>query len=345
MSEIDIRVTGRAGRITLRRPKALNAVTHDMVRAISAALPRFAADARVKVVVIDAEGERAFSAGGDIASIYADLTAGRFDRARQFWRDEYPMNAAIARFPKPVVSLMQGFTMGGGVGVGCHASCRVVGETSRIAMPECGIGLVPDVGGSMLLARAPGRMGEYLGLTGARMGPGDAILAGFADVFVPEAAWPGVIAALEAEGDVALVEAARADPPEARIEVSRLDAYFGQKKMGDIVGRLRAAGDDWAQETLRTLSQKAPLSMACALELIRAARTGGGIDAALRREYRFVHRIVEQGDFAEGIRAAIIDRDTPARWAHDAPDGAGEAEVAAMLAPLGPQELELGETA
>ena len=345
MSEIDIRVEGRAGRITLRRPRALNAVTHDMVRAIRAALPRFAADRGVAVVVIDAEGERAFSAGGDIASIYEDLTAGRFDRARQFWRDEYPMNAAIARFPKPVVSLMQGFTMGGGVGVGCHASHRIVGETSRIAMPECGIGLVPDVGGSMLLARAPGRMGEYLGLTGARMGPGDAIRAGFADSFVPEAAWPDLIAALVAEGDVSLVEAARADPPEARIEALRVDEYFGRKKIGDIVRALREAGDDWARQTLDTLSQKAPLSMACALELIRAARDGGGIADALRREYRFVHRIVEQGDFAEGIRAAIIDRDTPAAWAHNAPDGADEAEVEAMLAPLGADELELGETA
>ncbi|MEP5200774.1 MAG: enoyl-CoA hydratase/isomerase family protein, partial [Paracoccaceae bacterium] len=153
---ISIRKTGRAGRITLQREKALNAVTWEMIRKISAILPIWAQDDTVDVVVIDAEGERAFSAGGDIAEIYAALVAGDFETPRRFWREEYQMNAMLFHFPKPVVTFLQGYTMGGGVGVGCHASHRVVGTSSRIAMPECSIGLVPDIGGSLLLAHAPG---------------------------------------------------------------------------------------------------------------------------------------------------------------------------------------------
>jgi enoyl-CoA hydratase len=162
MSDIDIRIEGRAGRITLNRPKALNALTYEMCLAVDAALRAWADDPAVDLVLIDAEG-RAFCAGGDIAEMYATGTAGDFDYGRRFWRDEYRMNARIAEYPKPVVALMQGYTMGGGVGLGCHASHRVVGETSRIAMPECSIGLVPDVGGSLLLRRAPGAFGIWAG--------------------------------------------------------------------------------------------------------------------------------------------------------------------------------------
>ncbi len=178
MTDIDIRQQGRAGRITLNRPKALNALTYDMIRAIEAALDAWRDDDAVKLILIDAIGDRAFCAGGDIADLYRTGTAGDFAYGQQFWRDEYRMNAKLAEYPKPVVSFLQGFTMGGGVGVGCHASHRIVGDTSQIAMPECGIGLVPDVGGSLILARAPGHLGEYLGLTASRMGPGDAIHVG-----------------------------------------------------------------------------------------------------------------------------------------------------------------------
>ena len=190
MSDILIRKIGRAGRITLNRPDALNALTYAMIHDIEAALDAWRDDDEVALVVIDAAGEKAFSAGGDIAEMYRTGTAGDFAYGRTFWADEYRVNAKIAEYPKPYVAFMQGFTMGGGVGVSCHGSHRVVGESSRIAMPECGIGLIPDVGGSFLLARAPGRLGEYLGTTGTRMGPGDAIFAGFADLFIPEAAGP-----------------------------------------------------------------------------------------------------------------------------------------------------------
>ena len=221
MSDIHIRKTGKTGRITLTRPETLNAVTYAMCQEIDAALTRFAADDSVAMLVFDAEGERAFSAGGDIAEMYATGTAGDFEYGRTFWRDEYRMNARLFNFPKPVASFLQGFTMGGGVGVGCHGSHRVVGDTSRIAMPEVGIGLVPDVGGSMILANAPGRLGEYLGTTAARMGPADAIFAGFADYYIPEAAWPDLIAALEDSGDWTQIDAAASPPPRRRRRVPR----------------------------------------------------------------------------------------------------------------------------
>ncbi|MCE8455287.1 enoyl-CoA hydratase/isomerase family protein, partial [Rhodovulum sulfidophilum] len=200
MSEIDIRKQGRIGRITLTRPKALNALSYEMSLAIEAALDAWAPDPEVGMILIDAEGDKAFCAGGDIAVMYETGTRGDYAYGQKFWRDEYRMNAKLFEFPKPVVSLMQGFVMGGGVGVGCHGSHRVVGESSQVAMPECGIGLVPDVGGSLILARAPGRMGEYLGVTGRRMGPADAIYAGFADYFLPEAEWPALRDELIATG-------------------------------------------------------------------------------------------------------------------------------------------------
>ena len=193
MTDIQIRKTGRAGRITLRRPTALNALTLGMIEELATALPRLAVDTEIDLLVIDAEGDRAFCAGGDIADIYAALRAGDPSQARRFWQSEYRLNHALFAFPKPVATFLKGITMGGGVGVGCHGSHRVVGESAILAMPECGLGLVPDVGGTLLLGRAPGRLGEYPGTTGARMSAGDAIFAGFADYFIPEAEWSTLV--------------------------------------------------------------------------------------------------------------------------------------------------------
>lgn len=170
MEDLNIRKTGRAGRITFTREKTLNALSRNMAQAIHAALQDWRDDPDVALVVIDAEGERAFCAGGDIAAVWRAAIAGDHSVGRRFFADEYRMNAAIADFPKPIVAFMQGFVMGGGVGVGGHASHRIVGDSTQIAMPEAGIGLIPDVGGSWLLSRAPGRIGEYLALTGARIG-------------------------------------------------------------------------------------------------------------------------------------------------------------------------------
>jgi enoyl-CoA hydratase len=338
MTDILIRQEGRAGRITLNRPAALNAITADMCARLDAALIAWASEDGVDLVLIDAAGDRAFCAGGDIAELYARGRAGDYAHGQAFWRREYRMNARIAGYPKPVVSLMQGFTMGGGVGVGCHGSHRIVGRTSQIAMPECTIGLVPDVGGSFLLALAPGRLGEYLATTGARMGPGDAIDAGFADWFVPEDAWPGLVEALCATGDETVIEAAaRPSPPGTycprRAEIER---HFAGETYGDIWRSLAGDSGDFAQETRATLARVSPLAAACAVEMLHRLGDAPTLMHALELEYRFTHRAQEHGDFLEGIRAAVIDKDRKPRWRHADPGSVTGLEVARMLMPLGP---------
>ncbi|KPQ14579.1 MAG: 2,3-dehydroadipyl-CoA hydratase PaaF [Rhodobacteraceae bacterium HLUCCO18] len=341
--DIVIRVEGRAGRITLNRPKALNALTWDMCGRIEAALDDWAGDDSVAMLVIDAAGDKAFCAGGDIAEMYATGTAGDFDYGRRFWADEYRMNAKLFNFPKPVATFLQGFTMGGGVGVGCHASHRIVCDTSKIAMPECGIGLVPDVGGSLILARAPGRLGEYLGVTASRMGPGDAIHAGFADYLVPLDKWDALKAELGETADWEAVDRAAAPAPDAPLAARRaeIDRLFVGDALRDILNALRHAGTDFAGETLEAMGRNSPLSMACAVDLIRRVRALDTIEAALELEYRFTSRSMEKGDFLEGIRAAIIDKDRQPRWQHETMEGPANREVSAMLLPLGADGLKL----
>ena len=329
MEDLDIRVTGRAGRITLTREKALNALTHDMANAVLEALNNWRDDPSVSLVIMDAKGERAFCAGGDIAAVYHAGRAGDHQVGRDFFRDEYQMNAAIADYPKPVVAFMQGFVMGGGVGLGGHASHRIIGETTRIAMPESGIGLIPDVGGTWLLGRAPGRIGEYLALTGMRMGPGDAIHAGFADTYLPDDRWPALIDALQDSGDIALIKGTEA--PAAALQGRDLSA-FGGRHVADILDALRIAGDS---ESLKTLERNSPLSMAAALVMVRAARGDLRIQESLSREYRFTARATQHSDFLEGVRAQIIDKDRSPKWAAEATTQA----VQDILAPLGPDEM------
>ena len=338
MGDVAIRIEGRAGRITLTRPDALNALSYEMCMAIDAALTRWARDDTVALVLIDAEGPKAFCAGGDIAEMYATGRAGDYSYGRKFWRDEYRMNARIAEYPKPVVSFLQGFIMGGGVGLGCHASHRIVGATSQIAMPECGIGLVPDVGGTLLLARA-GALGVYLGLTGARMGPGDAIRAGFADIFAPEGDWEDMKARLMDSGDLASIGGVAA--PEANLaqDAALIDDVFSLPDLGDIAEALSGRDSAFAQKAHAALLRNSPLSMGCTLAMLRALGPGSDIRQALSQEYRFTHRAMAQGDFLEGIRAAIIDKDKSPRWHHDDLIAVTAAEIAAMLAPLGADEL------
>ncbi|GAW33217.1 putative enoyl-CoA hydratase echA8 [Roseovarius sp. A-2] len=339
--DIHIRKEGRAGRITLTRPKALNALSYDMALAIEAALDIWRVDEDVALVLIDAEGDRAFCAGGDIQQLYDTGRAGDFAYGQRFWADEYRLNAKIAEYPKPYVALMQGFVMGGGVGLSCHGSHRVACESTQIAMPECGIGLVPDVGGSLLLARAPGRMGEYLGATGTRMGPEDAVYCGFADVYVPRLKWRELISALAETGDPAMIDAVAETPPTGTLRSNepQVAAHFGGERLGDIVNSLRAEDTDFAKQSLKALSRGSPLSMACAIEVIRRLRgPGADIRRALGLEYRFTYRAMEEGDFLEGIRAAIIDKDRAPNWQH-ALDSLADNAVSRMLMPLGKDTL------
>ena len=341
--DVLIRVEGRAGRITLNRPAALNALTWDMCSRIEAAIDAWADDDAVTMLVIDASGEKAFCSGGDIAEMYATGTAGDFEYGRRFWADEYRMNAKLFNFPKPVASFLQGFTMGGGVGVGCHASHRIVCDTSRIAMPEVGIGLVPDVGGSLILARAPGRLGEYLGATATRMGPADAIYAGFADYLVPLESWEALKAELCETGDWTAVDRAAIPAPEPNLAAlqTEIDHFFSGDSLRDILNLLRPAGTPFAEDTLNAMGRNSPLSMACAIDLIRRTRGRDTIEGALELEYRYTARSMEHGDFLEGIRAAIIDKDRQPKWRHDTMEGPSNLDVSSMLLPLGAAALKL----
>ncbi|MGB3281200.1 MAG: enoyl-CoA hydratase/isomerase family protein [Pseudorhodobacter sp.] len=345
MSDIEIRVEGRCGRVTLNRPAALNALSEPMCIALDTALKAWAVDGAVDLVVIDAAGDRAFCAGGDIAALYSAGTAGDFAHGQDFWRKEYRMNLRIAGYDKPIVSLMQGFTMGGGVGVGCHARHRIVGASSQIAMPECAIGLVPDVGGSFLLALGPGRLGEYLGTTGTRMGPGDAIYAGFADHFVPEADWPALTEALVKGGIEALAPSVK-PAPDGVLEgqQAQIDKHFGGETLGDIVRSLRGDTSEFAQSALKALSRVSPLAASAAVEMQHRLGDNPTLPRALEMEYRFTHRAQEMSDFLEGIRAAVIDKDRAPKWLHDSIEAVSAAEVAAMLMPLGAQAWTSEET-
>ena len=343
MSDIHVRKSGRVGRITLTRPLALNALTREMCEAIDAALDAWATDDDVAMIVIDAEGDRAFCSGGDIADLYKNAKAGNYAFARDFWAFEYPINAKVFNFPKPYAAFMQGFTMGGGVGISCHGSHRVVGDSSQIAMPECGIGLMPDVGGTLLLSQAPGRIGEYMGTTGYRMNAGDAIHAGFADYYIPEARWPDVIAELEASGDFEAIDRAARPAPDTPLQALQpdIDRFFAGETLQDIVRLLTHEGGDFAEKALKALARQSPLSAACAIEAIHRIRGREKIEAALELEYRFTYRSVEDGDFVEGIRAQIIDKDRNPRWKHASIDAVSAVDISRMLMPLGANGLKL----
>ncbi|KIN77393.1 enoyl-CoA hydratase/isomerase family protein [Sulfitobacter mediterraneus] len=343
MKDISLRIVGRAGRITLQRPQALNAMTYEMCLAIENALDAWVEDDNVLLVVIDAEGDRAFCSGGDIAELYATGTKGDFAYGRKFWADEYRLNNKIFNYPKPVVSFLQGFTMGGGVGIGCHGSHRIVGETSQIAMPECNIGLVPDVGGSLMLALAPGRLGEYLGITASRMNADDAILCGFADTYVSQFKWITLIEALEETGDPTVIDtlSETADPGPLRTAQPQIDALFSGETLGDILTDLRGDQSDFARDTLKKMSRSSPLSMACTVEMMHRLRGPSlTMEKALDLEYRFTYRAMEHGDFLEGIRAAIIDKDRNPTWQY-ADMNVPLAAVSQMLRPLGADALKL----
>jgi len=337
MSDLLIRQEGRAGRLTLNRPKALNALTHAICLETTQALTDWAADPSVALVILDGAGERAFCSGGDIAQVTAAGKRGDFAMGRDFWRDEYRMNLLLSRYPKPVVSFLHGFVMGGGVGYGCHIPHRIVGESTQMAMPECGIGMIPDVGGTWLLGRAPGQLGLYLALSAARMGPGDAIHAGFADHFIPESDWDAVKARLCETGDPGTLPSHPAPDSAMATAQPDIDRLFAGETLPTILAALAAETSPLAQSALKALRRNSPLSMACTLAMLRPAPAS--LTDALRQEYRWTWRAMEHGDFIEGVRAQILDKDRNPRWRHASVDQVTAAEVAAMLAPLGADEL------
>jgi len=346
MQHVLIQKSGKAGRITLNRPQALNALSVDMCQTINSALDDWRDDPDISLLIIDAIGDRAFCAGGDIASAYHYGVAGDFDTPRSFFGAEYRMNAALFNFPKPVATFMQGFTMGGGIGVGCHASHRVVGDSLQMALPECSIGLVPDVGSTLLLAQASGRLGEFIGLTGYRMNAADAIHAEFADYYIPESDWPSLIAKLCDTGDWTHIDAAQhaIGPSQLADWQSEIDTYFGGETIGDIY---RGLPDDLGPAVTfatKAMAKGAPLSLACTLEIIRRIKLRPTIEHALDQEYRFTSRALEKGDLIEGVRAAIIDKDKSPNWRHRSIDALPGFEVFQMLLPQVEAPLGLAPT-
>jgi enoyl-CoA hydratase len=339
--EVLFEVRGRAGLITLNRPKALNALTTAMARAMRDQLAAWAGDHKVERVVIEGAGDKAFCAGGDIRALY-DWGQAQDTAFLDFYREEYLLDAATKRFPKPYVAIMDGITMGGGVGVSVHGSHRIATERLTFAMPETGIGLFPDVGGTYFLPRCPGETGMYLGLTGARLKAADAIFASIADTHVGSDRLDDLREALCAETDLdAAIARFSQDPGPAPLAEHRgtIDRWFAEGSVEAIVSALEADGGDWAARTATIIAAKSPTSLRITYRQIREGATLGFEDC-MRLEYRMVHGIFAGHDFFEGTRAVVIDKDQNPKWEPASLAEVSDADVAHYFAPLA-EELPL----
>lgn len=333
--EVLVRTEGALGRITLNRPRALNALNVGMIRAVHAALDAWRDDSDVEIVFIDGAGERGLCAGGDVRELHAQIVAGRSAETVEFFREEYAMNAAIAEYPKPIVAIADGITMGGGIGVAGHAAIRVVTERSQLAMPEVRIGFTPDVGGTWLLGHAPGRLGEFLALTAGTMSGSDALYAGFADFWVPSERIDALRDALAHRADptgpseIVMLFDETPDPSPLSAQRAWIDEAFAADTVPEIVARLRALPEP-AEEapgtsatgtvpgpaaTADLLESLAPTALVVTLDAVREARAMDSVRDALAGEYRrvlwFVHH---HPDLVEGIRAQLVDKDRNPHW-------------------------------
>jgi enoyl-CoA hydratase len=329
---------GAAGVVTLNRPRALNAVTLGMVRALAAQLEAWANDGAVSRVLVTAAGGRAFSAGGDLRAVYDAGQAGRQDEALEFWRAEYPLNALIKTYRKPYVALIDGIVVGGGVGISVHGSHRVAGDRFLFAMPEVGIGFFPDVGATWFLPRMPGELGTYCALTGERLDAADALGAGIATHCVASSRWLDLIEALCGTTPVDAVLGAFAEGPgDSKLMARRadIDRLFAGEWVEHILAQLDAAAatSDWCRASAATMRTKSPTSLKIALEQMRRGKSLS-FEACMQTEFRIVSRIVHGHDFYEGVRAVIIDKDNAPRWRPADLAAVSEAEVARHFAPL-----------
>lgn len=339
--DLQIRKHGKAGRITLTRPKALNAMTYEMCVAIERAVLQWCDDASVAIIIIDSEGDRAFCAGGDIQQLYDTGSQGDFEFGRTFWRDEYRFNAMLANLSKPYVAIMDGIVMGGGVGISAHGSHRIVTERTQLAMPECGIGLIPDIGASKILASSPSKTGLYIGLSGARLGHADTIFAGFADTYVPSERCADLLSALVETGDPALISDFSMPADEGHLSARQavIDQHFSKFDVAEIAQSLETSDLDWVRDAGKLMRAACPLSVACSHQIINTLKSHHTIEDALRAEYRFTHRSMSHGDFLEGIRAQIVDKDRQPQWKIPSLEAITQKDIERMLAPLGDKEL------
>ncbi|MBO4224882.1 enoyl-CoA hydratase/isomerase family protein [Bradyrhizobium neotropicale] len=345
--DLIVRREGAAGVIRLNRPKAINAMTLEMSEGIDAALDQFESDPAVAVVLLEGAGERGLCAGGDIRGLYESSKAGG-DLGKRFWRQEYVMNARIAKYPKPYVAFMDGLVMGGGVGLSGHGSHRIVTERTKLAMPEVGLGFFPDVGGTWLLSRSPGELGTYFGLTGQTMNGPDAIYAKFADAEVPSSKLPELREALtKVRAGVTHAEVRKlidgfatgeTSGPAAAIQ-PRIDAWFAHDRMEDIIASLQRDGSEFALSTLKVLNEKSPRGMVVTLKLLRLARTSSSLEECLVREYRAALAVFASDDFREGVRAAVIDKDRNPKWSPARVEDVTAEMLAPYFAEIGADEL------
>jgi enoyl-CoA hydratase len=350
--DLIVRREGSAGIIRLNRPKAINAMTLEMSIGIDAALDLFEKDPAVALVLLEGAGERGLCAGGDIRGLYESSRAGG-DLGKMFWRQEYIMNARIAKYPKPYVAFMDGLVMGGGVGLSAHGRHRVVTEKTKLAMPEVGLGFFPDVGGTWLLTRSPGELGAYFGLTGQTMNGPDAIHARFADAVVPSTKLPVLrdvltkvrpgTASREVETLIGGFATGENSGPVAAMQPS-IDRWFAHDRMQDIVAALQQDGSALAQATLKTLNEKSPRGMVVTLKLLRLARNAASLEECLVREYRAALQVFASDDFREGVRAAVIDKDRNPRWSPPRIEDVTPEMLAPYLAEIGADELVFDTT-
>jgi enoyl-CoA hydratase len=325
------------GLLTLNRPKAINSLTHGMVTILGETLDRWAHDDAVHTVLLRGAGERGLCAGGDVIALYHSAKADGAD-ARRFWFEEYQLNSYIGRYPKPYVALMDGIVMGGGVGVSAHGDVRVVTDTTKMGMPEVGIGFIPDVGGTYLLSRAPGLLGYHAALTGAPFSGADAIAMGFADHFVPHDALEAFTAAVIADGVDAALAAHAQEPPASPLLAQRewIGECYAKDTIADIVAALRAHGTDAAVDAAALIETRSPVALAVTLESVRRAARLDTLEDVLRDEYRVSCASLRSHDFVEGIRAQLVDKDRNPKWSPPSTDEVTADDVDAYFQPAEP---------
>lgn len=332
---------GRLGLLTLNRPRAMNALNHEMVLVITTTLRDWLADPQVEAVLVRGAGDRGLCAGGDIVSIHRDaVTGGR--GTETFWFDEYHLNALIASYPKPYIALMDGIVLGGGVGVSAHGSHRVVTERTRIGMPETGIGFVPDVGGTWLLSRAPGELGTYMAMTASLVDAGDAIELGLADHFVVSEHLAVLTELLEVMPvSDALAEVVQ-PPPASQLDKRRgwIDEAFAADDVAGVLGALLHHEEPDARAAGAAVSVKSPTALAVTLRALREARGMGTLEQALAQELRIATRMLGSHDFPEGIRAQVIDKDRSPRWSPPTIADLDPAEIQAYFTTTTPPSKE-----
>jgi len=342
MSEEELIVSrdGRLGGIRLNRPAALNSLTLGMVRLFTHALDAFATDDEICAVLVTGAGERGLCAGGDIRLLYE--ARGAADHPyKEFWREEYQLNARIASFPKPYVVIMDGIVMGGGVGISAHGNRRIVTERTRLAMPEVGIGYIPDVGGSWLLTRKEGGGGAYMALTGAAVGAADAIGVGLADVTIDSGDGPELQCWLADVSTVAEVDpilerfARKADEGILAQHRDLLEAAVTRERVEEIVAALSAETSDFARSAVAKIVANSPTSVRLTHELLKRAARAGSLKECLNNEYRAACSLLETHDLYEGVRAAIIDKDRSPRWSPASLNEVDDVTIERLLAGTG----------